>query len=226
MPSGGHHFTVVLLGIATALIAGEVHRERIEWCDVWIPQANDSKLPRVLLVGDSITRGYYGRVAAQLANVASVARLTTSRSVCDPLFVAELRPVVEGYKWAVIHFNNGIHGGAYSDEEYREGYRKALDYLRQAAPDARVVCVLSTPASPDSPADLRDRIARRNRIVAELARAKKLPVNDLFTPMNGHREWYRDRFHFKPPAIALQAEQVARTIRGLLARRQAKDTPC
>jgi len=112
MPSGGHHFTVVLLGIATALIAGEVHRERIEWCDVWIPQANDSKLPRVLLVGDSITRGYYGRVAAQLANVASVARLTTSRSVCDPLFVAELRPVVEGYKWAVIHFNNGIQSTA------------------------------------------------------------------------------------------------------------------
>ena len=218
MPSGGHHFTVVLLGIATALIAGEVHRERIEWCDVWIPQANDSKLPRVLLVGDSITRGYYGRVAAQLANVASVARLTTSRSVCDPLFVAELRPVVEGYKWAVIHFNNGIHGAAYSDEEYRDGYRKALDYLRQAAPDARLVCVLSTPASPDSPAGLRDQIARRNRIVAELARAKKLPVNDLFTPMDGRREWYRDRFHFKPPAIALQAEQVAWTIRGLLAR--------
>ena len=44
--------------IATvALHAEEPHiaRESIEWCNIWIPDANGTKLPRVLLIGDSIT---------------------------------------------------------------------------------------------------------------------------------------------------------------------------
>lgn len=204
---------VFLVGFAAA---GEVHREGIEWCNVWIPEANKPERPRVLLVGDSITNGYYSRVAKLLAKDAAVARLTTSRSVCDPLFIAEMRPVIEGYRWAVIHFNNGIHGAAYTDDEYRKGYRKVLEYLRKAAPGAKVVCVLSTPPRPGSPAKTRDLIAGRNEIVRQLAKAMGLPVNDLFSPMDGHGEWYRDMFHFKAPAIARQAEQVAQTIRRLL----------
>ncbi|MFX3891450.1 hypothetical protein ACJBV1_11045, partial [Streptococcus suis] len=31
-------------------------RESIEWCDIWISHANETNLPRVLLIGDSITR--------------------------------------------------------------------------------------------------------------------------------------------------------------------------
>jgi len=116
----------------------------------------------------------------------------------------------------VIHFNNGIHGAAYTDDEYRKGYRKVLEYLRKAAPGAKVVCVLSTPPRPGSPAKTRDLIAGRNEIVRQLAKAMGLPVNDLFSPMDGHGEWYRDMFHFKAPAIARQAEQVAQTIRRLL----------
>jgi hypothetical protein len=38
----------------------------IEWCNIWIPDANGTKLPRVLLIGDSITQGYYPKVAENL----------------------------------------------------------------------------------------------------------------------------------------------------------------
>jgi hypothetical protein len=34
-------------------------RESIEWLDVWVPGNEVKGLPRVLLIGDSITRGYY-----------------------------------------------------------------------------------------------------------------------------------------------------------------------
>ena len=37
-------------------------RETVEWIDVWLPHTNDDKLPRVLLIGNSITRGYYPKV--------------------------------------------------------------------------------------------------------------------------------------------------------------------
>ena len=61
-----------------------VSRESIEWLDVWVPQANQEELPRVLLIGDSITRGYYPGVESRLKGKASCARLATSKSLCDP----------------------------------------------------------------------------------------------------------------------------------------------
>jgi hypothetical protein len=59
---------LVVIAVPTAIWAEEprIAREAIEWCDIWIPDANDGKLPRVLLIGDSITRGYAPKVADNL----------------------------------------------------------------------------------------------------------------------------------------------------------------
>jgi len=54
-------------------------REAIEWCDIWISHANETNLPRVLLIGDSIVRDYYPEVEKRLAGKAFVGRLATSR---------------------------------------------------------------------------------------------------------------------------------------------------
>jgi lysophospholipase L1-like esterase len=71
----------------------------------------------------------------------------------------------------------------------------------------------------DPPAQYSDeRVAARNGIVAEIARAQKIPINDLFTPMTGHPEWYSDNVHFNAQGIQVQASQVASAIEKLLAR--------
>jgi hypothetical protein len=49
-------------------------RESIEWLDIWAPNTNDTGLPRVLLIGNSITRLYYQNVEKQLKGKAYVAR--------------------------------------------------------------------------------------------------------------------------------------------------------
>src|SRR5437867_13328630 len=72
--------------------------ESIEWCDIWISHANETNLPRVLLIGDSITRGYYPEVEKRLAGKAFVARLTTSRFVADPVLLKEIALVLDGMK--------------------------------------------------------------------------------------------------------------------------------
>src|SRR5262249_32125877 len=64
-------------------------REAIEWCDIWISHANETNLPRVLLIGDSIVRDYYPEVEKRLAGKAFVARLSTSRFVADPVLHKE-----------------------------------------------------------------------------------------------------------------------------------------
>src|SRR5258705_13861017 len=85
-------------------------RESIEWCDIWISHANETNLPRVLLIGDSITRDYYPEVEKHLVGKAYVARLATSRFLTDPVLAKEIALVLEGTKFDVIHFNNGMHG--------------------------------------------------------------------------------------------------------------------
>src|SRR6266851_450282 len=76
-------------------------KESIEWCDIWISHANETNLPRVLLIGDSIARDYYPEVEKHFAGKAFVA---------DPVLLKETESVLDGAKFDVVQFNNGMHG--------------------------------------------------------------------------------------------------------------------
>ena len=91
-------------------------REATEWCDIWIPHADQTGLPRVLLIGDSITRGYYPEVEKRLAGKAYVAQLATSAFLSDPMLLKEVALILDSLKVDVIHFNNGLHGWQHSEE--------------------------------------------------------------------------------------------------------------
>src|SRR6478736_8095079 len=104
--------------IMPAVIAAPPTREAIEWCDIWISHANETNLPRVLLIGDSIVRDYYPEVEKGLAGKAFVGRLATSRFVADPVLLKEIESVLSGAKFDVILFNNGMHGWQHSELEY------------------------------------------------------------------------------------------------------------
>ena len=209
--------TAVDEGASKTPFKSTVHREPIEWCNVWLTNTNKIDLPRVLLVGDSITQQYYNGVRQELAGKAYCGRLTTSACVADPLFETQLRSVIEHYEFDVIHFNNGLHGEDYLEEEYQMGYEKALMLIREKQPAAKIVIALSTPTKSGGPkAFLIPRIEARNKIVSELAKNIKAQVNDLFTPMQGHPEYYCDDYHYKSEAIAVQAGLVAKVIRETL----------
>ena len=61
-----------------------------------------------------------------------------------------------------------------------------------------------------------ERVIARNAIALKYVKAKKISVNDLFTPLEGHSEYYTDGVHFKAEGIAIQADQVAAKIREFL----------
>ena len=106
-------------------------REFIEWCDIWISHANETNLPRVLLIGDSITRDYYPKVEKHLEGKAYVARLATSRFASDPVLLQEIALVLDNTQFDIIHFNNGMHGWQHSEAEYRAAFPKS--YWRLSA---------------------------------------------------------------------------------------------
>src|SRR5215475_6988383 len=146
-------------------------REAIEWCDIWISHANETNLPRVLLIGDSITRDYYHEVEKRLAGKAFVGRLATSRFASDPVLLKEIELVLDGTKFDVIQFNNGMHGWQHSEVEYREAFPKVIKTIRAHAPKARLIWATTTPlrdgkgVTGDTKAEYSDdRISARNTL--------------------------------------------------------------
>jgi lysophospholipase L1-like esterase len=192
----------------------KIERENIEWCDVWIPGATNTNKPRVLLVGDSITKGYYKVASDQLGDRATCARFATSACVADPAFHVQLEALLSQYTFTLVHFNNGLHGVGYTEEEYRAGYEKALKSIQKHSPSTKMILALSTPLNETSSANsLNPRINERNRIVRELAKTYGAAVNDLHAISKGHPEYYTDAYHYKAAAIELQGKQVGDTIK-------------
>jgi lysophospholipase L1-like esterase len=197
--------------------------ESIEWCDIWISHPNETGLPRVLLIGDSITRDYYPEVEKRLAGKAFVARLTTSRFLADPVLLREIELVLDQMKFDVIHFNNGMHGWQHDETDYRKGFPAFLETIRAHAPKAKLIWAATTPlrdgkgaASNPMANYSNERIAARNTIAAEIASGQNIPGDDLNSPMCGHPEYYSDNVHFNTQGIQVQAGQATAAIEKLL----------
>jgi hypothetical protein len=80
----------------------------------WDFVADNPKLPRVLLIGDSVSRGYTLPTRKVLAGKANVHRAPAN---CGPTAagVQKLDAWLGEGKWDVIHFNFGIHDQSYAD---------------------------------------------------------------------------------------------------------------
>jgi hypothetical protein len=200
-------------------------RESIEWCDVWISHANETNLPRVLLIGDSIAREYYPEVEKRLAGKVFVARLATSRFAADPVLLKEIELVLDQARFDVIHFNNGMHGWQHSEAEYREALPKFIKTIRVHAPKAKLIWATTTPlrdekgVTYDTKAEYSDeRVAARNAIAAELVAAQKIPIVDLNAAVRGHPEFHSDNVHFNGRGVQVLAAQVSEAVEKLLPR--------
>ena len=200
-------------------------RESIEWCDIWISSANETNLPRVLLIGDSITRDYYPEVEKRLAGKAFVARLATSRFVADVVLLKEIKLVLDETRFDVVVFNNGMHGWQHSEAEYRKAFPELIKTIRANAPMARLIWATTTPlrdgkgVTSDTKAEYSDeRIAARNTLAAEETTSRKIPAVDLNAAVRGHPEFHSDNVHFNAQGIQVLAAQVSSAIEKLLPR--------
>jgi lysophospholipase L1-like esterase len=197
-------------------------KESIEWCDIWISHATESNRPRVLLIGDSITRAYYPQVEKRLAGRAYVGRLSSSAFISDPALLMQIKMVLSQYKFDIIHFNNGMHGWGHSEKEYEDAFPEFLKAIREGAPNAKLIWANTTPlkVSPASSENYTvatdDRIAQRNAIAAKFMQIQGIPVEDLNTPMQGHPEYHSDNVHFNDRGITIQAQLIASDIEKML----------
>ena len=209
---------IPILAIAQLVSAEEPIRERIEWADIWVTDANKNDLPRVLLIGDSITKGYFGEVEKRLAGKACCARLTTSKCVSDPFFPAEVQLLLKQYKFAAIHVNNGLHGWGYTEEQYRDGLLRLMNTFQKHAGDAKIIWATTTPVRErdnlQQISERTERVIARNQIAAEIMKEHDIPTNDLYGLVEQHPDWHSgDGVHFNGKGREAQGAAVAESFR-------------
>jgi len=194
--------------------------------DIWISHANETNLPRVLLIGDSIARDYYPEVEKRLAGKAFVARLATSRFVGDPVLLKEIELVLSETKFVFVLFNNGMHGWQHTEAECQGGLPKFIKTIRTHAPKAKLIWATTTPLrdgkdvtydTKDTKAEYSDeRITTRNAMASKIVAAQKIPTVDLNAAVCGHPELQSDNVHFNSQGVQILAAQASQVIRKLL----------
>ncbi|MBQ9747777.1 MAG: SGNH/GDSL hydrolase family protein [Clostridia bacterium] len=207
-------------------------REYAEWNDFWWEKAGDYGRRRVLLIGDSITRSYRDRVQMHLKpSGIAVDKLCGSRCAGDPMLEAELDLMtgsVNGYRYDVIHFNNGLHGVCNDTlipiETYRKGICNIIEILRRNQPNAKIVVATSTPISPRDTHDIlllgkdNDTVVERNAFLRELANQEGLILDDLYALTVGNLSFPKsDYVHFRREAAEAIGDRVAEIVTALLA---------
>jgi len=185
--------------------------------NAWDFVKDDPKLPRVLLIGDSVSRGYTQPTRAALAGVANVHRAPAN---CGPTAAGLKHLDVwlgEG-KWDVIHFNFGIHDRATPPADYAARLEQIAERLQRTG--AKVVWATTTPI-PDDPAQKQTAasIVERNTLALAIMRRRGIAVDDLFaaiTPRLAELQNPRD-VHFTAAGYDFLGAQVAASLRAALA---------
>jgi len=195
----------------------------------WDFVQDDPALPRVLLIGDSVSGGYTLAARKALAGKANVHKAPEN---CGPtanglkkldIWLASAPPpgVAEGSPaashWDVIHFNFGIH----DRNTVPADYEQRLDQLatRLQATGARIIWASTTPI-PTDPAknQTAESIVERNAIAAGVMQKHGIPIDDLFTFITPHLATAQNPndVHFNGPGYQMLGQQVAASIEALL----------
>jgi hypothetical protein len=193
--------------------------EEIEWTWEVRPPITDPSLPNVLLLGDSISRNYFPEVRKNLAGVANVYLMASSTSVGDPRLEHQIKEFAETQKvrFRVVHFNNGMHGWAYTEDQYKAqfpAFLRAVQSLTEKG--GALIWASTTPVRSDATNGATNpRVQERNRIALGFVRPS-ITVDDQFSLMQQHQDLYEDSVHFNSVGAEIQGDQAATMIRSAL----------
>ncbi|NBR06484.1 MAG: SGNH/GDSL hydrolase family protein [Planctomycetes bacterium] len=183
----------------------------------WDYVKDDPKLPRVLLIGDSVSRGYTLPARVALERKANLHRAPEN---CGPAAngIKKMDVWLGEGKWDVIHFNFGIHDRKTSPKDY-EG-RLELIVKQLKATGAKLIWASTTPIPPDTKdgPEATTAIIEKNRIAAEIMKKNMIHVNDLFTFITPQLSKVQNPMdvHFKGEGYDMLGRQVALEIEKVL----------
>jgi len=199
------------------------------------PVEDVAGLPRVLLIGDSISMGYTLPVREKLKGKANVHRPPVNCGATTTgleNLTAWLDTGGAGKKWDLIHFNWGLHdlkylgpdGKTLSDpsdpaskqqvppDQYRENLQKLVEQLK--ATGAILIWRNTTPVPQGSAGRAVGDAIVYNGIAQAIMTSAGIPTHDLYTyALERQKELQREaNVHFTDPGSEALGEEVARVI--------------
>lgn len=199
-------------------------------------------LPRVMLIGDSISIGYTVAVRTEMKGVANVHRPLTN---CGPttrgLTGIEdwLKTGGEGKKWDVIHFNWGLHDLKYlgadgknladpkaadstqqvPPAEYEKNLRTLVERLKKTG--ATLIWRNTTPVPEGAKGRQVGDSVKYNEIAAKVMQDNDIATDDLYSlaKKNMAEIMLPANVHFKGEGSKLLGAEVAKTIKAALEKR-------
>lgn len=216
---------MVLQGVAMKNITFEKdvneksEKEHIEWLRIWCEDTNDNQLPRVALIGDSITEGYYQCVKRMLKGTATVDYLATSYSVKSDIYCEVIRKFLMDSKYEVVHYNYGLHAFSVDRKEYRACCKKVLQFIPA---NSKIIVATTTTVLDESleKEDLhwKDKVLERNDEILDIAKELNVDVDDLNQVCRTFDSFKRnkDGVHFTDAGYQILAQSVVNCVKNTM----------
>lgn len=185
-------------------------------------------LPRVLLIGDSISIGYTLPVRELLKGKANVHRPPENCSNSGT-GLAKLDKWLGDKKWDVIHFNFGLHDLKWTDEkgtyvtpdkgkqvtplaEYEKNMRQLAEKLKKTG--AKVIWCSTTPVPDGSAGRVKDAEIEYNAVAAKVASECGIAIDDLHAVAKAKQSTIQlpHNVHFTAEGSRVLAESVVGSI--------------
>lgn len=183
--------------------------------NAWDFVEDDPALPRILLIGDSVSRAYTQTVRKELKGKANVHRAPAN---CGPTSTG-LKKIdiwLGDGEWDFIHFNFGIHDRNTPIADYTDRLEQLI--ARMKATGATLIWANTTPL-PDVPDKWSSAsVIERNAAAAEVMAKHEIVINDLFGAISPRLAYLQnpDDCHFNGEGNTFLGETVARFLEAQL----------
>ena len=193
-------------------------KEGIEWLRLWC-ENTQSTLPRVALIGDSITEQVFEGIKKELQGVASVDFLVTSYSILSPAYTSMVKAFVEDSEYVVVYYNYGLHASGVAIEDYAKAYRGMVEFFLKKS---KVLLGSTTDVQTQKAEQTMNMVKGRNACVEAVAKEFHLPIDDAYAisvemGANGKIE---DGVHFnemgKERLAKHKAEQIKKVLKDII----------
>jgi hypothetical protein len=189
-------------------------------------------LPRVLLLGDSISIGYTVPVRELLKGKANVHR-PSENCGWTALGLRQLAKWLGEKKWDVIHFNFGLHDLKYADEkgtilpvekgkqlappdEYEKNLTAIVARLKQTG--AKLIWCSTTPVPDGTTGRVKDAEMEYNRVAEKIMKENGIAIDDLHALAKARQAELQlpKNVHFSAEGSKELAKQVVASIEAQL----------
>lgn len=199
------------------------------------PSKDDPKLPRVLLIGDSISIGYTLVVREQLKGIANVHR-PAENCAGTTRGLERIDAWLGDGHWDVIHFNWGLHDLKYQDakgnlspidkgqqqtplDQYKENLQKLVARLQQT--HAKLIFATTTPVPKGCAGRVVGDADKYNQVALSIMKRESIAVDDLNRLAHSMPDDCKRpaNVHYTPRGYQRLGQRVARSIRSALGER-------